>query len=154
MEDKSKEPPACSHVSTDPESISYDCLTVSDVETKVNNWVAEVTELYSISPSQAKLLLQLNNWDLDLIKKEASENKDEFLEKNGLKTKNKPATKTERRTGMELRSKIAKKGSKKEEPRCGVCWEEDVELVSLDCGHTFCTECWPNHIKAQIEQSK
>jgi hypothetical protein len=152
VEDRSRDPPECSHLSSDPESINYECLSVSDVETMVNNWVAEVTELFSISPSQAKLLLQLSNWDLDLIKREANENANEFLTKNGLKLKAKPAT-TERRVGMELRSKIAKKSVKKQD-RCGVCWEEEVELVALDCGHTFCTDCWPSHIKAQIEQSK
>lgn len=153
-EGKPKELPECSHVSSDSEVVSYDCLTVSEVETMVNNWVAEVTEMLSITPSQAKLLLQLNNWDIDLIKKEASgTNKEEFLVKNGLKAKEKRPAKTERRLGMELRSKIAKKDSKKP-PSCGVCWEEDAELMSLDCGHSFCDDCWPNFIKTQVEESK
>ncbi|KAI6171514.1 RBR-type E3 ubiquitin transferase [Aphelenchoides bicaudatus] len=155
MDEKTKGPPECSHISNDPESINYECLSVSDVETMVNNWVATVTELFTIPPSQAKLLLQLNNWDLELIKKAAGEDQNEFLTKNGLRNKEKlPPPKTERRLGMELRSKIAKKDSKKQESRCGVCWEDDVELVSLDCGHTFCTECWPNYIKSRVEENQ
>jgi len=111
-----------------------------------------VTDVFSIQPSQAKLLLQLNNWDICTIKKEANANAEEFLVKNGLKVKEKQAPKTERRLGMELRSKIAKKENKKQ--HCGVCWEDDIELTSLDCGHVFCTECWPNYIKTQIEENQ
>ena len=31
---------------------------------------------------------------------------------------------------------------------CEICYEDDVELFSLQCGHPFCAECW----KAYIEQ--
>jgi hypothetical protein len=143
---------SCSSMDVDSEAAPYECLTVSDVETMVKKWVAECTKRFSITPSAAKLLLQCNNWDLGLIMKQYAK-ADEFLTNNGLKQTDKPAPKTKRRTGMELRSKIAKK-DKRQEQHCGVCWEEDVELLAMDCGHTFCTDCWSKHIKAQIEQSK
>lgn len=143
VEDKTRDIPECSSASVDPEMIKYECLSASDVDKLVKHWVAEVSEAFSITSSQAKLLLQLNNWDFNLLKKEADENAEEFLIKTGLKVKEKQQPKTERRSGMELRSKIAKKDAKKQQQKCGVCWEEDIELTSLDCGHTFCTECWP-----------
>jgi hypothetical protein len=153
VDEKPKELPECSHISKDPEVIPYECLTVSQVDKMVKDWVSDVMHVLSVTPSQAKLLLQLNNWDLDKIKQEANANLEEFLIKNGLKVKSKQQPKTERRTGMQLRSKIAKK-EKQQSSQCGVCWEDDIELIALDCGHNFCSECWPNHIKAQVEQSK
>jgi ariadne-1 len=130
--------------------VDYQCLTEAEVETMVNNWVADIANLYAISPSKAKLLLQLNDWNIDLIHEEAGNDKDEFLVKNGLKIKEKPVVEPKRRLGMDLRTK---KAEPKKKPTCGVCWEDENELVALDCGHQFCIECWPNYIKAQVEES-
>jgi ariadne-1 len=121
----------------------------------LDDHVAKIMKLLPITASQAKLLLQLNNWDMDKISEEAKENSDELLIKNGLKVKPKEEPKSDRRLGLQLRVKRDVKNSVKQQPlQCGVCWEEDVEFLALECGHKFCLECWPNHIKTQVLESK
>ena len=69
----------------DPENVNYECLYMSDVETKVNGWVANIAETLSLPPSQAKLILLLNQWNIERIKADYKANADEFLVKNGIK---------------------------------------------------------------------
>ena len=35
---------------------------------------------------------------------------------------------------------------------CDVCCEEGVDLYALQCGHSFCKECWKEYILANVEK--
>ena len=33
---------------------------------------------------------------------------------------------------------------------CEICYEDDVELFSLQCGHAFCAQCWKDYIEQKV----
>ncbi|KAI6180250.1 RBR-type E3 ubiquitin transferase [Aphelenchoides besseyi] len=127
----------------DPEYVHYECLDLPAVENLVNQKVAEVSDSLSLSPSLSKHLLLLNEWNVDAIKRDFS---DEFLIKNGLKCA--PKTLGVKRDGAGKRAK------KMDENVCGVCFDNDVEFRALECGHPFCVACWSSYVKSQVDDGK
>jgi hypothetical protein len=126
----------CLRISTDPEAFPYNCLSRSEAKNMLDKQIAELIEILPITSSQAKLILQLNSWNIDKISEEATENLDKFLIKNGLKVNPEECE------------------INKNENQCQVCSEKEVELSGLDCGHIFCVKCWSKHINAEVEKSK
>ncbi|CAD5224848.1 unnamed protein product [Bursaphelenchus xylophilus] len=149
----------------DPESVDYQCLTVAEVETLINNEVAKLCDaIPSFVPSHAKLVLCLNNWDIARIQEEYTQDPARFLEKNGLKTIEKTAKSdiptsssssllsTKRpRISPKSKSQPVEIEAKSSENECGVCCEQNESLSTLICGHPFCDECWIAYMRTQVD---
>uniref|UniRef100_A0A915EVN2 RBR-type E3 ubiquitin transferase n=1 Tax=Ditylenchus dipsaci TaxID=166011 RepID=A0A915EVN2_9BILA len=129
----------------DPEYVEYSCLDPAQVEALLTSHVNELIEcLPSVVPSLAKLLLHLNQWDVDKIKMHFMVNWERFLIESGVKAdKNSSSRST---AAKPLNNNII---NTKE---CLVCFENSrKELVALDCGHSFCEQCWIHHLDTQLQ---
>ncbi|KAI1715390.1 IBR domain, a half RING-finger domain-containing protein [Ditylenchus destructor] len=151
-----------SSYSSDPEYVEYSCLDVAQVEVFLNKLADELSASTSIVPSLAKFVLHLNAWDVEKVKSRLSTNKEEFLVESGVKAMSPSITSSSsakiRRFDNKIpslitnNSKSAYNSSTNNNNECTVCYEAGKEcLVSLDCGHVFCEECWELHIDAQLQ---
>lgn len=129
---------ASAAVNTDPEYVEYLCLDSAQVHSLLQKDIDEVIGLLSIRSSMAKLLLYLNRWDIEKVKKQFV-----FDFSND--------TKIRKCTNPQV---SAPKSSQKliSNTECLVCYDSKrVPLSSLECGHMFCRSCWQYHFDTQLQ---
>ena len=119
----------------DPETFSYTCLSVEDVEKMFNEAVETVSTALCITPGLAKILLHANNWILDCVLHKGLKNMEEMLIAARIKA---PLDSPLISTPIDC-------------PVCFVPYQRE-QFSSLECGHQFCKACWTMHFEVQISQ--
>ena len=119
----------------DPETFPYTCLSLEDVEKLLNESVEILSTKLSITPALAKLLLHINNWNLDPVIVKCQRNMEEMLIAAHVKAPHTvPST---------LQPTVC--------PVCVVKYHRE-QFSNLACGHQFCKDCWTMHFEVQVSQ--
>lgn len=121
------------------------CIQTNQVENIFKNEIDELTKALSILPSVAKILLHFNEWNFEQIKSQFFVDSKRFLIQNGLISDNNDNTYSE----STINENTINKNNISE---CSICCFNLIkELVSLDCGHLFCKNCWQNYINVKLD---
>lgn len=121
----------------DPEYAVYECLRVEEVERLLNESVELLSTNLKIKPSLAKLYLNAHEWALQEIVLKFQNNKLKFISNSKINCSNSSPIEFSCKNNL-----------------CSVCFARvPVEnFSSLNCGHTFCNDCWCTHFETQILQ--
>lgn len=141
-----------STVVNDPEYVEYSCLFTTQVENLLKNEIEEFTKALSVFPSVAKLLLHFNGWNIEQIKVRFFDDSKRFLLQNGMIADNCSTSiaSTNRQSSSLCEPTFC--NSNKNIGECSICCDSlTKELVSLDCGHLFCRNCWQCHMEMQLQ---
>ncbi|XP_019087689.1 PREDICTED: probable E3 ubiquitin-protein ligase ARI13 [Camelina sativa] len=112
----------------------YHVLTKDEVREKMKKQIDDISGVFSISESDAIVLLKYHRWDSMKVSDCLVENKEKALLESG------------------LRSVVPDPNGELSLVLCLFCFktpsEFDGDLVSTPfCSHNFCTACWNNHLK-------
>ncbi|XP_045585524.1 potential E3 ubiquitin-protein ligase ariadne-2 [Procambarus clarkii] len=125
----------------DPEYFDVACLTDTEVERLLNESVEQLSNSIQATPSLAKLLLHMYNWNQMEIVAGYRQDCHKLLTSVHIK----PVTPPQQLTvGQQGEGEIT----------CPVCLAPmSPDYTShLSCGHTFCRDCWSMHFEVQIMQ--
>ena len=124
----------------DPECAIHDCLRVEEVDRLLNENVEVLSNSLHITPSLAKVLLHAHDWALQDIVTKYRTNASGLL----VSSKIKPLHPPDPSSALKI-----KKGG-----ICTVCVSKfsSDRFAVLNCGHSFCKECWCMHFEVQISQ--
>jgi len=111
--------------------------------------INDASELLGVSHEEGFVLLRQHGWDLLRLQEGWFHNEAEVRERCGLAP---PHT-----GGIRASSSSAPPldGTPVGSQVCPICMQaRDDALVSLDCGHGFCQECWKGYLQSQVETGK
>ncbi|XP_069937683.1 potential E3 ubiquitin-protein ligase ariadne-2 [Cherax quadricarinatus] len=125
----------------DPEYFDVACLTDTEVERLLNESVEQLSNSIQATPSLAKLLLHMYNWNQMEIVAGYRQDCHKLLSSAHIKPPSPPQHLT---SGQQGEGEIT----------CPVCLSPmSPDYAShLSCGHTFCKDCWSMHFEVQITQ--
>lgn len=113
----------------DPEYVEYTCFTPSQLTSILNEEVHRMAQKIEGTEDEALYLLLNSNWNAEDCIKNVTGKKDDFYVKCNLKT-----------SLRKFQENIASQSSNS---FCQVCFKENTnDMSQLQCGHSFCTECW------------
>ena len=118
------------------------CLQENEIVDEQNREIQKISELLSVSVSQAAGLLRFYKWNKDKLLTSYFDDPDAALELAGVKVKT--SGPVENDMGILL-----------VDNRCSICDEEaglDLELFGMDCKHYFCGLCWEQYLTMQIQE--
>jgi ariadne-1 len=101
-------------------------LPANEMIPEMKRRLKEVTEVLDIPPSAASALLREHRWSKEILL-EVFYNSSDALEK---------------KVGVWNRCHPTKMPAKKSSTTCQICYEDDVPMLGMPCGHEFCVECW------------
>ncbi|CAI4224535.1 unnamed protein product [Auanema sp. JU1783] len=117
----------------DPEDAEFDCLSLHEVERVLNEKVASLVEWANLTPSLARMLLHVHEWDSDKVSSLINMNLEEALVSSNIKPKTVGTTST---AGY-----------------CIVCADDSAsQMETLSCKHEFCINCWRSHIESRLSE--
>ncbi|XP_011503879.1 PREDICTED: protein ariadne-2 isoform X2 [Ceratosolen solmsi marchali] len=124
----------------DPEYAVYECLRVDEVERLLNENVEFLTTNLQITPSLAKLFLHAHEWDLQDILLKYQDNTSNIM----IDSKIILSHSVDPLFNMKFL-----KGN-----LCSVCFLTfpTERFSTLNCGHSFCNDCWCAYFETQILQ--
>ncbi|KAF8705924.1 Glycosyl transferase family 21, partial [Rhizoctonia solani] len=117
--------------------VDHKSLSVEDLERQMEKDAEQFTSIFGIDLPTALMILRYMSWN----KEQAME---KFMEDQQLML---------RKAGIALPGdSVPKKPRSKSEPfMCPVCCDDEpAEVLSLDCGHEFCSECWTQYLEGKI----
>lgn len=132
---------------TEPEVVlPKPSLTEEEMEAVQNNYIQSISTLFTLHPEVSEILYKKFNFDIEKIKYEYCNNSDKILSEIGL-------------TFDQARSPIHLKKDKTQtsDSVCDVCCndtEGGAVLYTLPCGHSFCSDCWRDHIISKIQEGR
>ena len=121
----------------DPEYFEYCLITQEDAENMMDCFVDETAKKLKESRSVSRILLTLHHWDVDGILQRYNNDQRAFL--------------TEARLMPEKSIPSLKPANE-----CEVCFQyiqTPMQFV-MQCGHTFCNNCWLGHVRVQLENGR
>lgn len=123
--------------SDDPEYFEYTILQVEDAERLLNEEIEALCSALKVSPSLAKMLLHIHDWQREFIIEKYQQDAERLLIESNINSEKK---------AVESLSGSC--------PACPVCAENFPrdKFMGLTCGHSFCPGCWDMHFRVQIQQ--
>ncbi|KAJ1304508.1 hypothetical protein OPQ81_005653 [Rhizoctonia solani] len=118
--------------------VDHKSLSVEDLEKQMEKDAEQFTSIFDIDLPTALMILRHMNWNKDKAMEKFVEDQQLMLRNAGIVPPDESASK--------------KKPRSKSEPfMCPVCCDDQPERVlSLDCGHEFCSECWTQYLEGKI----
>jgi ariadne-2 len=135
----------------DPELFPVDCLTVDQVEAFLAETVATVSDILHIDTSLTKLLLHINNWDVNKVISEYQEDASVFLAASRIIPPLQVSVESQNDENCDANNETeAEIGKQKFSCPVCTCMASYKDGLSLRCHHVFCIECWTTHVKVKI----
>ncbi|CAG2104951.1 unnamed protein product [Medioppia subpectinata] len=162
------------HHKRDNEFFEYECLTIEEVERYFNESVEQICGAIQVSPSLAKLMLHTMDWNVDQVihryrtdcckllrdarikpqtrlacaqsSPESSQSPmPSSSSSSGSSSHTSPAIASNTSSSLPFRSRVSF-------VLCNVCYQScPAEYHKcLSCGHSYCRECWSNHLEVHI----
>lgn len=97
---------------------------------EMNKRLKDVTEVLDIPASAAAVLLREHNWNKEVVMEVFYNDPDALLQKCGVYYRVHPNNKRKASTSS----------------TCEICYDEDVDMLCMPCGHEFCKVCWKEFI--------
>merc|ERR1719343_994222 len=107
--------------------------------------ISDATELLDVPAEEAFLLLRFYKWDLARLQEEWFADSDRVREKVGIGPPSDAAT------SSSVTPLFAPPAGLK---TCPICYSECDKLLSLECGHGFCQDCWRNYLHIAVDEGK
>lgn len=127
----------------DLEYIEYECLTLPEVDEKLESECAAFASKIKVTGPLAALVLQANKWQSGAVLKQAQTPNERLriLIKAGVQCAKAP--------------KPISISSSRQLQECGVCLEPmpRQKLTWLPCTHAFCHDCWNKHVEFIVKDS-
>lgn len=118
----------------------YTVLSQLDLEIAREKEIKEVMDKLYLDRDKSILVLIYYNWNIDKIETNWYDN----VEINSIKCGITLSKETEK--------KLLDEGAEKYSNICSICMsEKDDTFKNLDCGHSFCSDCWKDYLKEQIK---
>jgi ariadne-2 len=163
----------------DPEFFDYECLVIEEVEKYFNESVETVCASIQVSPSLAKLMLHTMDWNLEEVIHRFKNDCTKLLQEKRIKPQIRNSNTTQQSINysnndcVQLSQQLIPSSSKSNSSQlsqssqsmsstgfrsrvsfivCNVCYQScPAEYQkSLSCGHSYCRECWSNHLEVHI----
>ena len=119
----------------------YEVLTPTALLERQQQEVAQIKEVFEVSPAFASILLRFFQWNVeDLMNKFFDYGRNKVFEAAGVVDEDKSILDGEA-TLFE----------------CSCCFDDSVEFAdttSLNCGHRFCNNCWSQHVCTRINEGQ
>lgn len=133
-------PPARAEES-DPEYVVYKCYKLDEVVRILNEEVHKLAQRCKIAEDEAIFLLQKYNFDANKLAGELQKQGHSLFVQCNLRTEVLPRKKFKKAS-----SYSASEGTSKASPGlCRICFTENNNMRSLQCGHEFCKCCWTEY---------
>lgn len=138
------------HMSSDNddlESFPVEYFTIEKAKGFIEETVNAVSKSLNITPSLSKMLLLVNNWDIEKVATEYNNNVTTFL----ITSRVLPPKQL---NGIENDSQCNQINDSGDGFVCPVCTcgTPVEETLSLECKHKFCRDCWTKHIEVKIAE--
>lgn len=120
----------------------YQIMNRAEIIDRQMRCINDAMELLDVTNEEAFVLLREYSWDLGRLQEDWFENEQKVRDKCGLGEPGRglgPTT-TSSMTGLAQ--------------NCPICMQPVEELVSLDCNHGFCRECWRGYLHTQVDDGK
>jgi len=120
----------------------YVIMTRVELADRQARCISDAVELLQVSHEEGFVLLREHGWDLARLQEAWFQNETKVRERCGLA----PCT------GAPASSSTssAAVGSQ----HCPICMSPHDELVSLDCSHGFCKDCWSAYLHSKVDDGK
>ncbi|XP_054162341.1 potential E3 ubiquitin-protein ligase ariadne-2-like [Oppia nitens] len=145
----------------DPEYFEYECLTIEEVERYFNESVELICGAIQVNPSLAKLMLHTMEWNVDQVIHRYRTDCNKLLRDARIKPQTRISCSqntdsTQSIPSSSVSSSISQTTqtfrSRVSFVLCNVCYQScPAEYHKcLSCGHSYCKECWSNHLEVHI----
>ncbi|KAL3519131.1 hypothetical protein ACH5RR_021720 [Cinchona calisaya] len=125
------------------EDRGFTILKKEDVRQRLEDDIAKISSLLSVSREASIRLLCRSNWNVDIVQEEWFADEEKTRKVCGL-SENYPST------------IILGKETSQKNFFCGICLEnyKKKKAVPAACGHQFCRNCWKNYISISINDGR
>ncbi|KIJ49526.1 hypothetical protein M422DRAFT_59265 [Sphaerobolus stellatus SS14] len=151
-----------------PWDIQYDSLSVTAIEETIQKEADHIMSILGVDSSTAMLLLRYMKWNKERLIEKYMDTPDALNQAAGVSTRPPPSTRLSpapvrsppstrpsvRRVTRSTKLEQAPPREVSEEPFvCPICCtEEPSKTSSLECGHTFCSDCWSMYVTSKIRE--
>uniref|UniRef100_A0A7S1YGL0 RBR-type E3 ubiquitin transferase n=1 Tax=Grammatophora oceanica TaxID=210454 RepID=A0A7S1YGL0_9STRA len=112
----------------------------------MKNRIRDATEVLEVPASAAAVLLREFNWSKERLLERFYEDPDKLQRKVGVYFRCHPVVK-------KVPKRLTRANSKSVAASCEICYESDgIKMLSMPCGHEFCTECWSDFVGNALEE--
>ncbi|KAF9027606.1 hypothetical protein BDZ89DRAFT_987178 [Hymenopellis radicata] len=139
--------------------IDYESLSQAAVETNMRHDIDHICGILGVEAGTAALLLRHLSWNKERLIEKYMDNPTKVTEGAGITVPEPPSTATpvrtrsSRSTSKGVPSKSKSTAKSKDEPFvCPICFDDssDLQTLSLDCTHQFCSNCWTAYVSSKI----
>mmetsp|Transcript_24078 Transcript_24078/g.36424 ORF Transcript_24078/g.36424 Transcript_24078/m.36424 type:complete len:334 (+) Transcript_24078:231-1232(+) len=109
-------------------------LPAKEVIPEMKRRLDDVTEVLGVSASAAAVLLREHNWSKEVLLESFYDSPEKLQRKYGVNARCNPVT------------------LKKSTNTCTICYEDDLPMIAMPCGHEFCNECWKHYVENAIAE--
>lgn len=109
-------------------------LPAKDVIPEMKRRLDDVTEVLGVPASAAAILLREHKWSKEVLLENFYDHPEKLQRKHGVYARCNPVT------------------LKKPTNSCTICYDDEVPMIAMPCGHEFCEECWQGYIENAISE--
>jgi len=125
---------------------SYTIIESKDIELSINSLVEDHNELLGVSMDEAYILLSHYCWKPQKLMDAWIDNELKVRVEAGISIPVEGFD-YEQSRGMKLGSIPLVKGT---QGSCQICFGDIIDKDTLQCGHTFCVECWQDYLSNKV----
>lgn len=94
----------------------------------------DVTEVLDIPEAAAAVLLREHKWNKEVLLETFYNDPEALEKKHGVYWRCNPVT------------------SYKKKGFCEICYDNDLDMISMPCGHSFCKDCWKDFVANALSE--
>eukprot|EP01128_Nolandella_sp_AFSM9_P004514 TRINITY_DN203_c0_g1_i1.p1 TRINITY_DN203_c0_g1~~TRINITY_DN203_c0_g1_i1.p1 ORF type:complete len:511 (+),score=102.99 TRINITY_DN203_c0_g1_i1:232-1764(+) len=138
---------------------NYHILTPSDIQTRQQEIISDVAELFAIPSPTARQLLHYKQWKKDLLVESFYEDSESLYRKAHVidPTSAPPSKSSSSSSSSSSHSRKRRKSqSSSLREECSICFLDvrASKMRSGPCGHRFCNKCWSRFIVVGVNDGK
>jgi len=107
-------------------------LTAEDVIPEMKRRLDDVTEILGVPASAVAVMLREHKWSKEIVLEKFYDNPEKLERKYGIYARCNPC--------------FPKKSTK----TCKICYDDELPMITMPCGHEFCTGCWKEFVDNAI----
>mmetsp|Transcript_59804 Transcript_59804/g.107614 ORF Transcript_59804/g.107614 Transcript_59804/m.107614 type:complete len:528 (+) Transcript_59804:174-1757(+) len=116
----------------------YAMMNRADLADRQTKCVAEAAELLQVTQEEGFVLLREHNWDLLRLQEAWFDNDKKVRD----------------RCGLSATPSSSSSSCNNGPGTCSICMSAIDELVSEQCGHGFCKDCWTGYLNSQVDEGR
>jgi len=121
----------------------YSIMNRNELIDRQMRCIQDASELLDVSQEESFVLLREHGWDLARLQEAWFPDEAKIRERCGISA---PAMGGPPATSSTSTAPASY--------NCPICMSTVDKLISLDCGHGFCADCWQNYLHSQVDDGK